>query len=75
MADDDLLVVATLLARFRCAFEDRADPRAAGLLTNLAHRHVPKTLAFIGPRKDPRDCSLALKADVQSPFGAAGGVG
>jgi hypothetical protein len=61
LVDDELLSVASLLEQHHCRFDDRGDHRGAPLLVNLAHRRVPKTLAFIASRKKP-DCDGALPA-------------
>ena len=58
--DDDALAVATLLAEHGCTFQ--AGLRASGLLSNLAYRHLPKTLRFVASRIGAQGCSGGLKA-------------
>lgn len=60
--DDDILAVAELLDRHHCDFKEGRVPPSANLVTNLAPRHVPKTLAFLTKKGITDDYVPALRA-------------
>jgi hypothetical protein len=60
--DDDLLQVAKLLESHQCKFEGASPSKGIDVLTNLAPRQVPKTLAFLASKPLGNDPSRALKA-------------
>jgi hypothetical protein len=64
-SDDDLLQVAQLLKEHGCRFEDDS-AKLPDVLTNLAPRHVPKTLAFLATQPVGKNASQALKAIARS---------
>lgn len=64
--DDDVLAVATLLDRHRCAFKDGGAPGSANVIVNLAPRRLPKTLAFLASKGIASDYSPALRAIARS---------
>ena len=60
--DEDLLLVAQLLAEHQCTFEEPATSKGVDVVANLASRHVPKTLAFLASRRVSADYTKALRA-------------
>jgi hypothetical protein len=51
VSDDDALEVAKLLDQHRCSFDASSAARGPDLVTNLATRHLPKTLTFRASKK------------------------
>ena len=60
--DDDLLEVARLLDEHGCKFETKGPRASVDLITNLAPRGLPKTLAFLASKHVAGDYTRALGA-------------
>ncbi|MFI5345664.1 MAG: ankyrin repeat domain-containing protein [Elusimicrobiota bacterium] len=61
-ADDDVLEVAKLLELHHCDFKEGKVPPEMNVVTNLAPRRMPKTLAFLASRKIGSGYDRALRS-------------